>query len=264
MTRRCFPCSCPVGVPREIITLDRRVSHHMANVVRLKKGDDLELKDGRGGWCVARVEDVAPSGMRVRVIELLHRSTESPLHFSLCMAFARPERMDVVVRQATELGVTRLLGFKAQRSQYGLSRAQMDKRRERWERISLEAVCQCRRTVAPQVHLCEDVEALVGEFREPEGAKVLKILAYESEGSPWGASSPIGFSELSGFGHGAVVALIGPEGGWTTEEVGFFQSKGFVSLRMGPRILRYETAAAAVLSISQLLWGDMGTSFGQG
>ncbi len=264
MARRCFPYTGSLGIPREIVTLDRQVSHHVANVVRLKKGDLLELKDGRGGWCIARVEDTASTGMCVRIVEFLHGGAESTLHLSLCMAFARPERMDIVVRQATELGATQLFGFKAQRSQYGLSRVQMEKRRERWEKIALEAVCQCRRVVAPRVCLCRDARTLVEELTEPEGGAVLKILADESEPFPGDGDSPFGSRMPFRTRPDVVMAIIGPEGGWASEEVEFFQSKGFASLRMGPRILRYETAATAILSVAQFIWGDMGTGFVQG
>lgn len=258
MTCRCFHCPT-LGEPGELLTLDPKVAHHVVHVVRLKRGDFLDLKDGRGKWCRARVEDAGPASFRVRVVEVLKGNTESPLSIVLCLAFARQDRMDLVVRQATELGVTRLVGFRAQRSQYGLSNLRVEKRRERWERIALEAICQCERRWAPQVEFCEDLHALTARVAAWGGPDALKIVAYEEAMFQLGAEPAANFRDLASSHPTSVIALVGPEGGWAGEEVAYLARAGFVTISLGPRILRFETAALAMLTLSQFLWGDMGT-----
>ncbi len=263
MTHRCVPSDF-LGELDEIITLDRHASHHAANVLRLKKGELIELKDGRGGWGVARVEDPCSRAFQVRIVELVKKNAESPLSITLCMAFARSDRMDAVVRQATELGVSGLVGFRSQRSQYGLSSGQWEKRRERWRRICLEAICQCGRTSVPHIDFFEDLKALAFALESRGGANVFKLLACEDVMSQKGSWSSQSFGDLAGCQVKEAVVLVGPEGGWAIHEVEFLKERGFLPVWLGPRVLRFETAVVAVLTISQFLWGDMGKSLSGG
>ncbi len=259
MSRRCVPCDF-LGELDDIVTLDRHVSHHASNVLRLRKGEFVELVDGRGGRCVARVEDSSSHSFRVRVVEWLEQNAESPLRITLGLAFARSDRMDDVVRQATELGVSGLVGFRSQRSQYGLSPSQVAKKRERWKKICLEAICQSGRTRVPRIDFYEDVRALADGLERGREGEAFRLMACEGSVSREGGFSANGFEHLEGVEVQGAVVLVGPEGGWAVGEVEFLKEKGFLPLRLGPRILRFETAAVAVLAISQFLWGDLGKS----
>lgn len=238
----------------EVIELGGDTAHHIEHVLRLKPGEVLELVDGGGlGW-VGSIEEMIPGTVRVRVTGRLDTPAESSLRLSLALAFSRADRMDLVLRQATEIGVTRFVAFRSQRSQYGLADRQAEKRRDRWLKIAREAICQCGRLNVPEIVVLSGVGGLLDWIGQGMGDESpLPILALESgEGK--------GIVEL----HRAfpkrreVIAAVGPEGGWSPEESGLLIRHGFHPVRLGPRILRLETAAVILVSSVQLLWGDLG------
>lgn len=240
---------------QEEVILAGQTARHAASVLRMSVGDRLEIVDGSGREWLARIESLGKSGVCVRLLTERLASGESPLELTLGLAFSRSEKMDQVVRQATELGVSRMVAFRARRSQYGLERASRGRKRERWEKIIREALCQCRRQKEPECVMLADVEALLGQADRwaPPGADSLRILAAEDGGRKslmdLQRGSPFCMSFLT---------VIGPEGGWTEDEARCFERAGFLSTTLGPRILRLETAAVALVASIQLLWGDLG------
>ncbi|MCU0573374.1 MAG: 16S rRNA (uracil(1498)-N(3))-methyltransferase [Syntrophobacteraceae bacterium] len=253
MSRKCFYIG-PIDERVEILTIQGNAAHHMSRVLRLGVGERVELRDGLGHSWSGRIEAVSKGAVSVRVLEEISLGTESPLFLTLGMALARSDRMDLVVRQGTELGVDRFAFFPAARSQYRLSGQEAGRRLDRWSRISREALCQCRRTVLPEIVLHGSLDAFLEAVRISggPGEERLKVLALEGR---MGRS----LKELHG-GHpecSEMVAATGPEGGWREEEVSRLEREGFLSVHLGPRIMRFETAALAVLVGAQLLWGDL-------
>ncbi|MHC1745175.1 MAG: 16S rRNA (uracil(1498)-N(3))-methyltransferase [Syntrophobacteraceae bacterium] len=240
---------------REEVVLTGQTAHHLATVLRMGPGEQLVILDGRGREWLAEIESVARSGVRVKLLAETDASNESPLDLTLALAFARSEKMDQVVRQATELGAARVIGFRAVRSQYGLAPTDARRKRERWQKIAREALCQCRRQREPECEILSDGTELL-EWADrwmPSSDGAMKILAAEAENR----KSLVDLQRGSPFCM-SFLAVIGPEGGWTAEETRRFRDSGFESVHLGPRILRLETAAAAVLASVQLLWGDLG------
>lgn len=253
MSGKCFYIG-PVDERVEILTIQGDAAHHMSRVLRLGVGEPVELRDGVGHGWRGRIEAVSKGAVSVRVLEKISLGTESPLSLTLGMALARSDRMDLVVRQGTELGVDRLAFFPAARSQYRLTGQEARRRLDRWSRISREALCQCRRAVLPEIVLHGSLEAFLEAVRTSggPGEERLKVLALEGR---MGRS----LQDL----HGEVaectkmVVATGPEGGWSEEEVSRLEGEGFLCVHLGPRIMRFETAALAVLVGAQLLWGDL-------
>ena len=204
----------------------------------------------------------AKTDSRVRVIARLDGpACESGLCVTLGVGIARPDTMDLIVRQATELGVEKLAVFRAARSQYGLSGGQSEKKKERWARIAGEAVCQCGRRVPPEIVLFEDLADFLASFEaEPAGGS-LRIFAREREP---GAGPKDLAERWKGADICRVTAALGPEGGWESQECSALVGAGFEPVSLGPRILRMETAVVALISSIQLLWGDMGEGFSGG
>ena len=163
--------------------------------------------------------------------------------------------MELVLRQATEIGVHRFVAFRAQRSQYKLSAAQAEKRKERWSKIAREAMCQCGRMRLPEITVHHDVNELIAESARwsPGGEAGLKILTWEAERHQSLKRLWQEFPDCR-----RTLAVVGPEGGWTQDEVDRFRAAGFHLVHLGPRTLRLETAAIAFLSSAQVLWGDLG------
>jgi 16S rRNA (uracil1498-N3)-methyltransferase len=236
------------------MTLTGQTARHVSTVLRLRAGDHVELKNGRGGQWRGEIARIEQGAVHIRVEEEQYSHRESPLILSLALAYSRSDPMDLVMRQATELGVHHFLALGAKRSQYNLSETQKRKKKERWLRIAREALCQCGRIQLPEISLLSDVSQCI-KFAmdwEKEHNNLLKILALEKETSSnlielWQETPECD----------RIMIVIGPEGGWTSHEAEQFKEAGFHTVCLGPRILRLETAATAFLTSAQLLWGDL-------
>jgi 16S rRNA (uracil1498-N3)-methyltransferase len=253
MTPKCFFYDGPID-PDGTVTLTGAAAHHLVTVMRLKSGDEAELRDGRGRARRAVIRSTSGKNVELEVGEPFDPGGESPLTLTLALAYSKSDRMDQAVRQGTQLGVHRFVVFRSERSQYRLDAEQTAKRRERWEKIAQEALCQCCRARLPEFLFFPDVAALLEsaarfDRHRPDG---LKILAYEGEEQ------------------GSLMALhnrypqcrdlflaIGPEGGLEPSEADAFAAAGFHRVQLGPRILRLETAAVTLAAAAQLLWGDL-------
>jgi len=169
---------------------------------------------------------------------------------------ARSDTMDLLIRQATELGVFRLAVFRAMRSQYALSGGQAEKKKQRWSRIAGEAICLSRRARSPEIDIFEDLDSFLTSFGVEDWAAQdsLKLFALERKAGN-------GIRDLrrgSGTDIHRILAVLGPEGGWDSVETAALIGAGFRPVSLGPRTLRLETAAVAFVCSIQLLWGDMG------
>ena len=253
MTRKCFLID-HLDPGAEWVSLTEDVAHHVRNVLRLRPGDNIELRDGRGNGWTAVIRETKGREVRVAVGEKLAARNESPLQLTLALAFSRFDRMELALRQATEMGVHGFIAFRADRSGYTLPGPQMEKRKERWRKIAREALCQCGRTILPEILILSDTAELISNITTGEIAEgdCLRILAREETDRS---------GLLSLFDEHPVcrqmLAVVGPEGGWSQHEGGQFMEAGFCPVHLGPRTLRLETATAALLAAVQLLWGDL-------
>lgn len=254
MTRRCFFVN-EIDSDAQTVNLPTQTSHHLENVLRLRAGDAIEIRDGLGHAWAGEIAGIKKGNVSVRLLgERDCSGVESPLRISLALGLARSDIMDLVVRQATEMGVSRLLAFRAARSQYGLTGSQAEKKKERWSKIAREAMCQCGRTRMPEIAVFEDLDRFVSSIsQESEPGPHLKIFAREGESDRGLEMLRQSWPQCAG-----VVSAIGPEGGWESSEAARLEEAGFLPVHLGPRVLRYETAAIALISSIQLLWGDMG------
>jgi 16S rRNA (uracil1498-N3)-methyltransferase len=255
MTRKCFLVD-QRDLSAGRVTLGDDVAHHVRAVLRLRAGDSIELRDGQGNAWDAVLTEMAGREVRVAVVAKKFVQQESALQLTLALAFSRADRMELAVRQATEMGVHRFIAFPAVRSEYRLSGSRMAKREERWRRIAREALCQCGRTSLPQIQICANAEEFLSAssealISEREG---LKILAREDADRLSLLSLHARYPECQ-----KMLVAVGPEGGWSQPEGDHFLRAGFHPVHLGPRTLRLETATLALLAAVQLLWGDLGT-----
>jgi 16S rRNA (uracil1498-N3)-methyltransferase len=254
MTRKCFfvdridPCE-------DSVILGDRAAHHVESVLRMGEGDAIELCDGAGNGWKGVIAGREAGGVRICLREKQLPRNESPLNLTLGLAFARSDRMELVLRQATEIGVHGFMAFRARRSQYGLSGGQAAKKRERWEKIAREAMCQCGRMKLPEIHLISDLPEFIHKVTSKgnEAGDGLRIVAWEEERGQNLMGVWRSFPECR-----ELTVVVGPEGGWTPGEVEQLQGAGFHSVHLGTRTLRFETAALALVTSVQLLWGDLG------
>jgi 16S rRNA (uracil1498-N3)-methyltransferase len=230
----------PLGADREL-TLSASAAAHVGRVLRLGVGAQLTVFDGTGGEYPATIVESRGTVLRVRLGTHCRIERESPLKITLAQALVRGERMDWVIQKATELGVAVLVPLVTERSVVKLDAHQADKRREHWRGIAIAACEQCGRNRLPEIL----PPAPLGEFLSTarDGTRVLLDPAAEAGLQTIGTVL-------------AVTLLIGPEGGLSPDERALAIDAGFTPVRMGPRVLRTETAAIAALSALQTLLGD--------
>jgi 16S rRNA (uracil1498-N3)-methyltransferase len=254
MTRKCFLIDHE-DLGAEEVTLGADVAHHVRNVLRLKPGDSIQLRDGQGNGWPAVIKEIRGREVRVGLGQKQVLLNESPLQLTLALAFSRFDRMELALRQATQMGVHRFVAFRAERSGYQLPASQQDRRKQRWNKITREALCQCGRMRLPEINVLADATALIVAASRWEATEIkgLKILAKEDEAN----RSLVHLHRAHPICRQTLV-VVGPEGGWTEREGEQFVEAGFYSVHLGPRTLRLETAAVGLLTAVQLLWGDLG------
>lgn len=229
----------------KVVSIIGNEFHHLRDVLRLKVGDEVSIFDGRGNNLLGKIEAMTRDSARVVIMKRLGDIRESPLEIILCQALAKAEKMDLIVQKAVELGVSRVIPFFTSRTVPKLGGDKMARKVERWQRIALESVKQCGRAMVPKV------EKVVGFSEALKGWEgYLRLILWEGEK----VSTLKGiYKECS-----KVVVLVGPEGGFTTEEVKEAEGAGFTPVSLGPRILRTETSAISIVAIIQYELGDMG------
>lgn len=225
------------------IVLDENASHHIAVVLRMKAGEGLMLFNGKGGEYAAQVQRIEKKSVWLRVEQHYPVARESALRITLAQCVSKGERMDYTLQKAVELGVSCIVPIISERSVVKLDAERWDKKQQHWQEIARSAAEQSGRTLVP---LVEPV-AKFGPWLERARVHRLRLTL-----DPQGAATLRGLEPPQG----AVSLLVGPEGGLSEAELRLAGQHGFVGLRMGPRVLRTETAGVAALAAMQALWGD--------
>ncbi len=228
------------------VTLKGSAASHLTRVLRLGPQDALTLFNGRGGEYAATIEQSAAGGVSVAVGEERQLERESPLTLTLAQGVSRGERMDLVVQKATELGVSRLVPVLTERSVVRLDPQQSVRKVAHWRAIAIAACEQSGRNRVPEVAMPLALREFTGTSRGVgTGTHVLLSpgAALRLDDVP----SPVT----------DVTVLIGPEGGLSEAEEDLARTAGFTPVRLGPRILRTETAAIAALTLLQRKFGDL-------
>jgi 16S rRNA (uracil1498-N3)-methyltransferase len=228
------------------VKLEGGAASHVTRVLRLRVGAALTVFDGTGGEHEASIDKAHGGEVIVAVGARAAIERESPLHLTLAQGVSRGERMDLVVQKATELGVTELVPVLTERSVVKLTAQQSDRKVNHWRAIAIAACEQCGRNRLPSVA----APVALRDFLGGDAACGTRLLL-----SPGGTAS-LGDLPRPPAGAGVTV-LIGPEGGLTDEEEQSALAAGFTSVRLGPRVLRTETAAIAALTLLQRQFGDL-------
>jgi|SRR5579863_2125578 len=225
------------------------LAHHLREVLRLRIGERLHLIDeGMRGY-LAEIKSVERDQIRVLLLKELVSPPFSSLSISLGQAILKGDKMDWAIQKGTELGVSRIVPLITGRTVVRPSEGKRTLQRDRWQKIALEAAQQSGRWDVPRV---EPVETL-NEFLAGAPKEALRLLPWEKEAPGAGRAFL-----LEQGAPAAVVALVGPEGGFLDEEVSRARGSGFHSISLGPRVLRAETASVVLLALLQHYWGDLG------
>jgi 16S rRNA (uracil1498-N3)-methyltransferase len=223
--------------------------HHLSRVLRLRPGDIVSLFDGAGGGHHAVVEAVGRETTRVRLTGADTRPVDPDFRLTLAQAIPHSDRMEWVIQKATELGVERIVPIPAARSVVR-PRAGRWERLERWRRVAQEAARQSGRRRVPAVEEPRDWQEFLAA-PSPSGSARLML----QEAPPAGGAPSLHLPEGT---HEAWVA-VGPEGGWTSEEIDAAARADLRPIHLGPRILRTETAGVVAVALVMFLAGELGS-----
>lgn len=226
------------------IKLNDDKSHYLTSVLRCKKGDAISVIDGKGKAYEATIAEISKEKVFIDIINEIQLDTESFLNLILCQGILKGEKMDLVIQKATELGVKKIIPLIT-----GRCIVKETRKVKRWQKIAEEAAEQCGRTVVPTIH--EPIqfnEFLDGQWIEgfifwEEGGMSLKEAVLKISPSP-----------IHPFADSSVHLFVGPEGGFTSEEIKLSEEHGLIRTTLGKRVLRAETAAIASMALVQFLF----------
>lgn len=236
-----FHCPIPLQVDR-VVTLPDAVARHAIGALRLRDGDAVTLFNGDGHEYTGILSTHGRA--EVRLLARHNPQRESPLRVVLAQGVSSGERMDLTIQKSVELGVAAIQPLMMRRTIVRLAGDKVEKRRAHWQAVAVSACEQCGRNTVPPVAGISDFDA----WRRGRGETTGLGLLLDPEGE-------VGLGDLSR-PEGEITLLAGPEGGFDPAERALARSAGFIGLRLGPRILRTETAALATLAALQALWGD--------
>lgn len=237
-----FYIDSPLSVG-EIISLSKEKAHHLSHVLRLRSGDELCLFNNSGYEFNAKVITLAKKHAEVEVQTSNHVDNESSLDLTLCLGISRGQHMDYSIQKAVELGVNKIIPLMSEFSNVKIQNERINNKMQHWQNIIISAAEQCGRnrlaTLSEPVSFtkCITTESLATRI----------ILHPGSEES----MSTISVDDKT------LSIVIGPEGGFSDAEINEALESQVLPVRLGPRILRAETAVVSALSNAQQLWGDL-------
>lgn len=223
------------------IELDDNAHRHIARVLRLAAGDALTLFNGDGFDYAGEICFCDRRATRVRILSREAPGNESPLHLTLFAALLKGEAMDRVMQKAVELGISRIVPVAAARSEALPAGERRDKKLAHWQGVIVASAMQCGRAVLPAL---DEITPLAAVLDAADGLRWI----FSPHHVP-AVDAPVSADRLS--------LLIGPEGGFTPDEVAAARSAGWFIQHLGPRILRADTAATVAIARAQSRYGDL-------
>jgi 16S rRNA (uracil1498-N3)-methyltransferase len=222
---------------------------HIRNVLRLKPGDDIELIDGTGLECDARIVRITAGEVEVSILRRRHSDDRTSPRIVIAQALLKDNKADAIIRQITEMGIHAWVPYTAHRSVPVLNDRRIRSRKDRWEKIAIEALKQSRRSTLLAISDLMTFDAMLAYGQSCD----IKLIFWEDE-SP---SKPFEIPDATAAPAQSIMAVIGPEGGFTTEEIAAARGCGYTTVSLGPRILKVDTATLAVSTLLQYGYGDM-------
>ncbi len=229
------------------VDLSESAARHAARVLRMREGDSLTLFDGAGGESAARIVRVGRDTVAVEVMEWNDVECESPIDITLVQALQSGEKMDLTVQKAVELGVRRIVPVTSRRSVVRLEGERAERRVAHWRAVAASACEQCGRNRVPEV---SELQSLRQWLAQPACGETVIRLLLDPRSTNTLDRLPCPTADTR------IELLIGAEGGLSPEEMDQAFQAGFAGVRLGPRVLRTETAGLAALAAIQCLWGD--------
>lgn len=222
--------------------LDDDAANHVGRVLRMPTGSELQLFNGDGFNYSANISNSDKKRVWVVTTAKHHNPVESPLSIHLGQSISRGDRMDFAIQKAVELGVTEITPLFTERCGVKLDGERLSKRNEQWQKIAISACEQSGRSIVPIVHPAITLDSWLAQQ-----TKELKLTLH-----PWAKDT---IKTL--IPNTQIRLVIGPEGGFSEQEMAQTTAAGFTGIQLGPRVLRTETAALTAISALQLQFGDL-------
>jgi len=231
------------------LSITGKEARHIRNVLRMKKGEMLILMDREGQSFEATIGEVQYKEVKVTITKTIPPLPSSPVKISLAQALIKSHPMEYLIQKVTELGIHSIHPFYSERTVIQLKSAHLKNKMDRWMEIMKSACKQCGRVTLPDLNTPLLFEEMI---KDAPDTKTLKILLWEDEDK---VDLKRLLTSMSPAPH--VFVIVGPEGGFTLNEINLAKDAGFHIVSLGNRILRAETAAVSLLSIIQYEWGDL-------
>jgi 16S rRNA (uracil1498-N3)-methyltransferase len=230
--------------PGARVALPESAGAHLVRVLRLREGEACVLFNGDGRDYDARLLAAHKRGVEAEVLDARAIDNESPLRVVLLQGIARGEKMDLILQKATELGVAGIVPVFADRTEVRLDGERLDKRMAHWRSVVVSACEQSGRARIPELAPARGLAEAAAAF----ATDALKLTLDPQGEHRFETLSPL---------QAEVVVAIGPEGGWSEKDRIVLRESGFAGLRLGPRVLRTETAGLAAIAALQARFGDL-------
>ena len=228
------------------IVVSGKEANHIKNVLRLKQGEKVIFTNGKGFDFIASLDSFENRVINFSILEKVKGEKESPVNITIAFSLLKGKKNDEIIKPVTETGVTGLIPFMSTRTVSEPEKKKKESKVKRWREISKEAIKQCERSKLPAIKDIIPFNELIKNSEQYD----LKILFYER--------SKIDLKNISNTEKPKnILALIGPEGGFTDEEIKLALENGFKMAGLGPRILRAETAIVCSSFLCQHLFGDI-------
>ncbi len=224
------------------ITLDASAARHISQVLRLHPTDRLSLFNGDGQQYNACLQSCSRQKVEAEITSVTQGQAEAPLHLTLALGISKGERMDYALQKAVELGIRCFTPLFTERTVVKLKEGRLNRRLEHWQKIAIAACEQSGRNTIPTIEPAQKFDDWI--TTAPQG---MRLTLHPNATQSLNMLTPPQKS---------VLLLIGPEGGLSKKEIIATEAQGFTAVKLGPRILRTETAPIAALAAVQMLWGD--------
>ena len=221
---------------------------HIIKVLRLKTDELVTILDGNGNKYQGTIKEINRDTVMLHLGSKQQALGQAPISITLAQCLPKGDKLELVIQKGTELGVDHFVPLRCTRSVVKLDHKKGLERRERWQRVAMEAAKQCRRPTIPQVHQPRDLVTLLSGAP----ANALILMPFEEE---IGSLKAVLDNRCSA---NEIYIIIGPEGGFDPEEVALAKDYGAQTVSLGPRILRTETAGLALVSVLMHRYGDLG------
>lgn len=221
--------------------LEAQASTHLIRVLRMKEGDPVRVFNGDGREYLAEISAAGKKSALLKVVSINSEQANVTFPMHLGQVISKGDRMDFTIQKATELGITDITPLWSERCDVKLKGDRLEKKLDHWQKVAISACEQCGRNIVPVIHPPQQTHQWATDVAADH-----KLILHTRDQKP--------LNELST--PESIALLVGPEGGFSDDEVELCIQQGFSGLTLGPRILRTETAALAALSLFQYLWGD--------